>query len=84
MMKLTEELRSEIECALDMRKKDGSPIWNDGDEIQVQIAGTFVADKFIVLKKVTPRVESVADPNLKPHHEISYDPKYLLPPGERE
>lgn len=68
MMKLTEELCSEIECALDMRKKDGSPIWNDEDEIQVQIAGTFAADKFIVLKKVTPRVESTADPNLKGHH----------------
>ena len=68
MMKLTEELLSEIECALDMRKKDGSPIWNDEDEIQVQIAGTFAADKFIVLKKVTPRVESTADPSLKGHH----------------
>ena len=67
-MKLTDELRSEIECALDMRKKDGSSIWNDDDEILVQIAGTFAADKFIVLKKKTPRVESNPDPNLKGHH----------------
>ena len=83
-MKLTEELIAEIECALDMRKKDGSTIWNEGDDIQVQIAGTFAADKFIVLKRVTPRLESTPDPNLKPHHEISYDPKYLLPPNQRE
>tara|TARA_B100002019_G_C21200284_1_gene563649 strand:+ start:662 stop:916 length:255 start_codon:yes stop_codon:yes gene_type:complete len=67
-MKLTDELRSEIECALDMRKKDGTNIWNDDDEIQVQIAGTFAADKFIVIKKTTPRVDSIPDPDLKPHH----------------
>ena len=67
-MKLTDELRAEIECALDMRKKDGSPVWNDESEVQVQIAGTFAADKFIVLKKVTPKDNSILDPNLKAHH----------------
>ena len=25
--------------------------WKDGDEIEVQIAGTFAKDKFIVIKK---------------------------------
>ena len=48
-MKLTDELRAEIECALDMRKKNGDVIWEDGDEIEVKIAGTFAADKFITL-----------------------------------
>ena len=32
-----------------MRGKDGNPIWEDGDEIEVCIAGTFKADKFITV-----------------------------------
>jgi hypothetical protein len=32
-MKLTEDLIKKLEVALDIRKKDGTPIWNDGDEI---------------------------------------------------
>ena len=34
-------------------KKDGSINWKDGDEIEVQLAGTFAADRFIVIKNVT-------------------------------
>jgi len=83
-MKITKELLSEIECALDMRKKDGSNIWNEDDQIQVQISGTFAADKFIVLKKITPKENTIPDPNLKPHHQISHDPKYLLPLDQRK
>ena len=52
-MKLTKDLKKRIEEALDMRKKDGTPIWEDGDEISVNIAGTFVADKFITLTNKT-------------------------------
>ena len=52
-MKLTKDLKKRIEDALDMRKKDGTPIWDDGDEISVNIAGTFVADKFITLTNKT-------------------------------
>ena len=33
----------------------------------------------ITIKKKTTRVDSNPDPDLKPHHEISYDPKYLIP-----
>ena len=51
-----------------MRKKDGTPIWNDDDEIQIDIAGTFANDKFIVIKKKTPREESNPDLTLKAHH----------------
>ncbi len=49
-MKLTKELIAEIECALDMRKKNGDVIWSDDDDIEVQIAGVFANDKFIVIK----------------------------------
>lgn len=52
-MKLTPELISEIECALDMRKKNGDVIWSDNDDIEVQIAGVFANDKFIVIKNRT-------------------------------
>jgi hypothetical protein len=48
-MKLTDKLIAEIECALDMRKKNGDVIWEDGDDIEVCIAGTFVGDKYISL-----------------------------------
>ena len=52
-MKLTKELIAEIECALDMRKKNGDVIWSDDDDIEVQIAGVFANDKFIVIKNRT-------------------------------
>jgi hypothetical protein len=61
-MKLTKELIAEIYCALDMRKKSGDVVWEDGDDIEVQIAGVYAADKFIVLKNRTksPVISSVA------------------------
>ena len=48
-MKLTKDIIERIEHALDTRKKDGTPIWDDGDEIEVCVAGAFVADKFCLL-----------------------------------
>ena len=43
----------DLEKALDMRKKNGDPVWDDGDEISVNIGGTFAADKFISLTNKT-------------------------------
>ena len=83
-MKITDDIIARLEEALDMRKKNGEPIWEDGTEIEFGIAGTFANDKFIVINKKRPREESTPDPDLKPHHEISYDPKYLLPPDQRK
>ena len=48
-MKITQHIIDELEKALDMRKKNGDPVWDDGDEISVNVAGTFAADKFITL-----------------------------------
>ena len=67
-MKITEDIISRLEKALDMRKKNGEPIWEDGTEIEFGIAGTFAADKFIVINKKRVREESTPDPNLKAHH----------------
>ena len=67
-MKITEDIISRLEKALDMRKKNGEEIWPDGTELEFGIAGTFAADKFIVIKRKESRVESNPDPNLKQHH----------------
>ena len=48
-MKITQKIIDDLEKALDMRKKNGDEVWEDGDEIQVCIAGTFASDKFITL-----------------------------------
>ena len=48
-MKITQKIIDDLEKALDMRKQDCTPVWNDGDEIEVCIGGTFAADKFISL-----------------------------------
>ncbi len=48
-MKLTQKIIDDIEKALDMRKKDGTPVWKDGDEVEVCTAGTFVADPDLAL-----------------------------------
>ena len=61
-MKITQQIIDDLEKALDMRKKNGDQIWNDGDEISVNIAGRFAADKFITLTNKTknPVISSVA------------------------
>ena len=64
-MKITQQIIDDLEKALDMRKKNGEEIWEDGDEISVNIAGTFAADKFITLTNRTknPVVSSQPHPN---------------------
>ena len=52
-MKLTQEIINEIQEAMNHTKKNGDLNWEDSDEIQVQLAGTFAADRFIVIKNVT-------------------------------
>ena len=52
-MKLTQEIINEIQEAMNHTKKNGDINWEDNDEIQVQLAGTFAADRFIVIKNVT-------------------------------
>ena len=52
-MKLTQEVINQIQEAMNHTKKNGDINWEDSDEIQVQLAGTFAADRFIVIKNVT-------------------------------
>ena len=67
-MKLHDDLKALIQEALDVRKKDGTEVFKDDDEMLVQVAGTFANDKFIVIKRHQPRQESNPDSTLKGHH----------------
>ena len=48
-MKLTQEVIDKIQEAMYHTKKNGDINWDDGDEIDVNLAGTFAADRFIVI-----------------------------------
>ena len=48
-MKLTEELIDQIQEAMLHTNLKGEINWKDGDEIDVNLAGTFAADRFIVI-----------------------------------
>ena len=70
-MKLTQEIIDKIQEAMNHTKKDGSINWKDDDEIVVQLAGTFAADRFIVIKnKTKDPVVSAA-----PHPDFDYEKK---------
>jgi len=53
LMKLTQEVIDQIQEAMLHTKKNGDINWQDGDVIEVNLAGTFAADKFIVIKNAT-------------------------------
>ena len=48
-MLLTQKIIEQLQVALMHTKKDGSINWKDGDEVEVCLAGTFAADKFITI-----------------------------------
>ena len=64
-MKLTQELIDKIQEAMLHTNLKGEINWKDGDDIEVNIAGTFAKDKFIVIKNKTndPVVSAAPHPN---------------------
>ena len=79
-MKLTQELIDQIQEALLHTKKDGTVNWKDGDDVVVQIAGTFAADKFIVIKNRSKNpVVSAA-----PHPYFDYEKGVFTKDGREE
>ena len=70
-MKLTQELIDQIQEAMLHTKKNGDINWKDPDEFVVQLAGTFAADRFIVIKNKTK------DPvvSAEPHPYFDYEKK---------
>ena len=70
-MKLTQELIDKIQEAMLHTNLKGEINWKDGDDIEVNIAGTFAKDKFIVIKHKTK------DPvvSAQPHPYFDYEKK---------
>ena len=79
-MKLTQEIIDKIQEAMLHTKKDGTVNWKDDDEIEVQLAGTFAADRFIVIKNKTK------DPVISaaPHPFYDYEKKKFLEDGREQ
>ena len=79
-MELTQDIIDQIQEAMHHTKKDGSINWKDGDEIEVQLAGTFAADRFIVIKNKSKNpVVSAA-----PHPFYDYEKKKFLEDGREQ
>ena len=76
-MKLTQEIIDKIQEAVNHTKKDGSVNWKDDDEIVVQLAGTFAADKFIVIKNASKNPWVPANP----HPRYDYKKKEFIKDG---
>ena len=73
-MKLTQELIDQIQEAMLHTNLKGEINWKDGDDVEVQIAGTFAKDKFIVLKNKSKNpVVSAA-----PHPYFDYENKTFI------
>tara|TARA_R100000908_G_C3627337_1_gene69909 strand:- start:73 stop:297 length:225 start_codon:yes stop_codon:yes gene_type:complete len=68
-MKLTQEMIDRIQELMNHTKKDGSENWVDGEEIKISLAGTFAADRFIVIgnESKKPWVPS------EPHPRFDYE-----------
>ena len=64
-MKLTQEVIDKIQEAMLHKNLKGEINWKDTDEIEVNLAGTFAADRFIVIKNKTkdPVVSAAPHPN---------------------
>ena len=70
-MKLTQELIDKIQEAMLHTNLKGEINWKDSDEIEVNLAGTFAKDKFIVIKNISKNPWVPAEP----HPEYDYENK---------
>ena len=70
-MKLTQEMIDEIQKLMNHTKKNGDLNWVDGEELQINLAGTFAADKFIVIRNVSKKPW---EPSINSTHHPDYDP----------
>ena len=62
-MKLTQEMIDKIQELMNHTKKDGSMNWVDGEEIKISLAGTFAADRFIVIGNESKKPWVPAEPH---------------------
>ena len=74
-MKLTQEnYRQDTRKPMLHTNLKGEINWKDGDDIEVQIAGTFAKDKFIVIKNASKNPWVPADP----HPRYDYENKKFI------
>ena len=79
-MKLTEELIDKIQEAMLHTNLKGEINWIDGEDVEVQIAGTFAKDKFIVLKNTSKNPWEPA----QPHPNFDYEKKEFIKNIDKE
>ena len=79
-MKLTQEIIDQIQEYMNHTKLNGDLNWLDGDDIEVQIAGTFAADRFIVIKNLSKKPFE----NAQPHPYFDYEKKVFTKDGREE
>ena len=79
-MKLTQEIIDQIQEAMLHTNLKGEINWKDGDDIEVNLAGTFAKDKFIVIKNKSkdPVVSAL------PHPHFDYEKKVFTKDGREE
>jgi hypothetical protein len=79
-MKLTQKLIDKIQEAMLHTNLKGEINWKDGDDIEVNLAGTFAKDKFIVIKNKSkdPVVSAL------PHPHFDYEKKVFTKDGREE
>ena len=79
-MKLTQELIDKIQEAMLHTNLKGEINWKDCDDIEVNVAGTFAKDKFIVIKNKSkdPVVSAL------PHPHFVYEKKIFTKDGREE
>ena len=68
-MKLTQEVIDQIQEAMLHTKMNGDVNWQDAEEIEVCLAGTFAADKFIVIHNRSKEPKY----NSPPHPDFDYE-----------
>ena len=73
-MKLTQEMIDKIQELMNHTKKNGDTNWQDGDDIKISIAGTFAADRFIVIANESKKPWVPAEP----HPRFDYEKKEFI------
>ena len=76
-MKLTQELIDKIQEAMKHTNLKGEINWKDGDDIEINVAGTFAKDKFIVIKNASKNPWAPSDQ----HPRFDYEKKEFIKDG---
>ena len=79
-MKLTQDMIDQIQELMNHTKKDGTTNWIDGEDIKISLAGTFAADRFIVIANESKKPWVPAEP----HPRFDYEKRVFTKDGREE